>query len=179
MKVELPQIEGAWLPTVQIGQDVSNKNISPWVFTEDKIESYDVDNKFAELEVVYFKIDDSLFMDFSAGKPFKDTKEQFGNFFWGAGITRTHSVCRITFKDDNLIIIPLNIEWFKERIKENKLDLSYVKADKSINCIFTATTEQWVSFLKTYANDKDVFSDKYKFVFRKLDKDKADTNNGK
>ena len=81
-KVELPQIEGAWLPTVQIGQDVSNKNISPWVFTEDKIESYDVDNKFAELEVVYFKIDDSLFMDFSAGKPFKDTKEQFGNFFW-------------------------------------------------------------------------------------------------
>lgn len=36
-------------------------------------------------------------------------------------------------------------------------NLSLIRADKESNYIFTATAEQWVSFLKTYGSDKDVF----------------------
>lgn len=177
LKTELPQIAGEWISIIHMGEDVSNKNISPWKFTKGKIETYDENNKYSELEVVYFKIGDNLFMDFTAGNPSKASKD-IGNFFWGAGVTHTHSLCRITFGDDNLVIIPLNIDWFEDRIKEKKLNLSLVKADKDSNYIFTAPTDQWISFLKTYASDKDVFSEKYKFVFKKL-YNKPDAGDGK
>ena len=177
LKIEIPQIVGEWISIIHMGKDVSNKNISQWKFTKDKIETYDEDNKYAELEVVYFKIGDNLFMDFTAGKPSK-ASDDIGNFFWGAGVTLVHSLCRVTFRDGNLVMTPLNVEWFEDRIKEKKLDLSFVKADKDSNYIFTAPPEQWITFLKTYANDKDVFSEKYKFVFKKP-YNKPDAGDGK
>jgi len=172
LKVELPQIEGEWNSIIQMGEDVSNKkNISPWKFTKDKIETYDENNKYSELEAVYFKIGDNLFMEFTAGRPSKSLGD-IGNFFWSAGITGTYSLCRVTLTDDNLVIIPLNYKWFEDRMKEKTLNLGCVKTDN--NCIFTAPTEQWTSFLKKYGSDKDVFSESYKFVFKKLRK-KPDT----
>jgi hypothetical protein len=62
----------------------------------------------------------------------------------------------------------MDIEWFADRIKEDELDLPYVKpARKGANYIFTATTGQWEDFLKKHAGNKEVFNPKYKFVFRK------------
>ena len=66
-----------------------------------------------------------------------------------------------------MVIIPLNFEWFEDRIKKKKLTLSFVKADESSNYIFTAPTKQWISFLKKYAGDKNVFDKKHRFVFKK------------
>jgi len=176
LKIELPRIEGEWISIIQMGDDVSSKkNISPWKFTKDKIETYDENNKYSELEVVYFKIGDDLFMEFTAGRPSKSSGD-VGNLFWSAGLTVTYSVCRITFIDDNLIIIPLNYKWFEDRMKEKKLDLNCVKTDS--NCIFTAPAEKWISFLKKYGSDKDVFSESCKFVFKKPS-DRPDTGAGK
>ena len=168
LQVDLPQIVGEWLSTVQMGEDVTRENVSPWRFTAKTIETYDENNKFSELETAYFKIGDSLFMDFTAGNPLKDSAE-FCNIYWGAGITLTHSLCKVSLDGNRLVLIPLNFDWFEERIKEKKLQLSFVKADKESNYIFTVPASRWVFFLKKYARDKEVFDEKYKFVFQKKD----------
>jgi hypothetical protein len=168
LKVELPQIAGEWISRIQAGNDVSDKKISPWKFTEDAIESYDEDDKYSELKVAYFKIGDNLFVDFTAGEPSTDDSGGVGNIFWGAGITLTHSLCRITIKDDSLIIVPMNIEWFEGKAEDKTLALSFVKADKDSNLIFTASAEQWVAFLRTHINDNDLFDDDLTFEFKKV-----------
>jgi len=179
LKIELPQIVGDWTSEILMGEDVSNKKISPWKFTQQNtIETYDKDNRYSELEVVYFRIGDNIFIDFTAGNPLRESRD-FCNFFWGAGITLTHSLCKVSIEDNNLIIIPLNIKWFEDRIEKKKLGLSFVKADKDSNYIFTAPTNQWILFLKKYADDQDVFDEEYRFVFKKKEPfDKADIGNG-
>ncbi|MBM4152450.1 MAG: hypothetical protein FJ220_02870 [Kiritimatiellaceae bacterium] len=71
-------------------------------------------------------------------------------------------------KNDELTLIPLDLEWFTDRIKEGTLTLSWVKAKhKEGNYIFTATPEEWVTFLKKHKDSESVFNPKYKFVFKK------------
>jgi hypothetical protein len=167
LKVELPQITGEWISTIHFGDDVSNKKISPWKFTENAIETYDSDDKYSELEVVYFRIGNNLLMDYTAGEPSKDDSKSCGNVFWSTGIALTHSLCRIIIKDDSLIMIPMNIEWLAEKIENKTLTLSFIKADKDSNYIFTASSEQWVEFLKTHADDKGLFDEDLRFEFKK------------
>ena len=162
LKVDLPLIEGEWSSVVQIGENVSGQKIFPWEFLKDKVKTYDADNNFAELEVAYFKIGDDLFMDFTAGEPRDGV-----NLFWGAGVTLTHSLCKVILREDELVLIPMDIEWFEKKIKQKDLIFSFVKADKNSNYIFTATPGQWVAFLRAHANDKGVFNEKYRFVFKK------------
>ena len=166
LKVDLPQIYGEWESVIHMGEDVSDKKISPWIFSADTIETHDEDNKYSELEVTYFGIADKLFLDFTAGEPTKGSAD-FKNFFWGAGVTLTHSLCQVSFADGALVLIPLNLEWFEGRRKKDELGLSFVKADKDSNTIFTASAEQWVSFLQEHASDGGVFDENHKFVFKK------------
>ena len=167
LKVELPQVVGDWASIIHMGDDVSAEKITPWKFTEDTIETYDANDKYSELQVVYFRIGDNLFMDFTAGEPSKDDSEGSGNLFWGAGVTLTHSLCRITIKEDSLIMVPMNIEWLEEKIEDKALALSFVKADKDSNYIFTVSAEQWVVFLKTHADEKNLFDEDLKFEFQR------------
>ncbi len=162
-----PELMGEWKSEIQMGDAVTNKQITSWTFKTNKVETYDPENTYSELEVVYFKVADTYFMDFTAGQPVKDKKE-FGNFYWGAGLTRVHSLCKLDIKKSKLAIIPLNLKWFSERIKEGTLNIPYVKSkDKDSNFIFTATPEEWITFLKKYKDSEDVFNPEYKFVFTK------------
>ena len=166
LTVKFPQVIGEWHSAIQMGDDVSVKKISPWKFTEDTMETYDEDNKYSELEVVYFKIGTNMFMDVTAGEPMKDS-EDFGNGFWSVGITLVHSLCKIAVKEDTLVFVPMNMDWVEKKIENKKLKLSFVKADKDSNYIFTASSKEWASFLEKHADDKDMFNDEYKFVFKK------------
>ena len=77
-------------------------------------------------------------------------------------------MCKLDIKKSKLAIIPLNLKWFSERIKECTLNIPYVKSkDKDSNFIFTATPEEWITFLKKYKDSEDVFNPEYKFVFTK------------
>ena len=128
------------------------------------METYDEKNKYAELKVVYFKIDGTYFMDVTAGRLLKD-KEESGNSYWGVGVTFVHALCKIDIGKNKLTIIPLDSGWFTDRIKDGTLNLPYVKSTaEDGNEIFTATPEEWVTFLKKYKDSKDVFNPKYKFV---------------
>ncbi len=146
-----------------MGNDVSNKKITSWKFTEKSIETYDEENIYSKLDVVYFKVGDNHFIDLTAGEPKFET-----NFYWGAGLTLVHSLCKIEIDKDTLTITPLDIEWFTDKIKNKQLNISYVKAiHEDSNYIFTSTPKEWVAFLIKYGNDPDLFNEEYRFVFKK------------
>ena len=164
--VEVPEILGEWELKTEMGSDVREKSITPWRFTEERVETYDESNRFSELEVVYFRINGWLFMDFTAGEPFQD-QDFDTNFYWGAGITRVHSLCKVQIDDGKLVLIPPDPEWFTKRFETNSLpELPHIKT-KDSNFIFTATTEQWHEFLRKHADTTAVFNPKYRFVLKR------------
>ena len=161
----VPDLMGEWASEIHMGESVTNEQITSWAFRTDTVDTYDGDNTYSELEVVYFKLDGTYFMDFTAGQPLKG-KETFCNFFWGAGLTQVHSLCKLHIKKNRLTVIPLDIEWFTDRIKEGTLGLPNVKPKrKDSNHIFTATPEEWITFLKKHKDSGDVFNPEYRFVF--------------
>ena len=104
-------------------------------------------------------------MDVTAGRPLKD-KDTFGNFYWGAGLTPVHSLCKLDIKENRLTMIPLDVEWFRDGINEGTLKLPHVeRTSKDSNYIFTATPEEWTAFLKGHKDNEDVFNPKCRFVF--------------
>jgi hypothetical protein len=131
------------------------------------VDTYDEQNTYSELEVVYFKLGDTYFMDFTAGQPQQD-EDAFGNVYWGAGITIVHSLCELEIKKNKLTMTPLALEWFTDRIDEGALNVPWVKAKhKDSNYIFTATPEEWITFLEKHRDTDGVFDPEYKFVFTK------------
>ena len=67
-----PELMGEWKSEIQMGDAVTNKQITSWTFKTNKVETYDPENTYSELEVVYFKVADTYFMDFTAGQPVKE-----------------------------------------------------------------------------------------------------------
>ncbi len=176
MKTELPRIHGEWKSLVQLGKNSSDREIDPWKFTADRIETYDEHNVFSELETTYFKIGDAYFMDFIAGDPFP-IRRKVGNIYWSAGVTFVHSLCRIRFPDDNrMIIIPLNPEWFVEQMKSGNPLMDFARRDMESGLVSLASTEQWVEFIKSRMDDPDVFNDKYKFEFERITDKREDAS---
>ena len=161
-KVKLNEINGEWISIIQMGNNIEKKPTSPWLFSDKTIVSYDEKNVKSILECTCFKVGDNLFIDTFAGEP--DTKI---NFLWSAGITLVHNVCKISLNKNTLVLTPINFEWFEERIKEKKLGLPYVRANKDSNYIFTARSEDWVKFLKKHGDNPEVFNKKYNFVFKR------------
>ena len=163
----VPQILGEWESIVQLGKDVSNLKIHPWKFGEKAVETYDGENKFGELEVVYFKVNGNLFMDFTAGRMIPD-KHYYPNIYWASAVLPCHSLCRVVLSKDTMIITPLDYDWFVDKIKKKQLSLKYIKPNYSTsNYVFISDSADWVDFLKKYGNDDRVFNPKRRFVFRK------------
>jgi len=168
-ETEIPALMGEWNSRIQMGESVTNKQIKSWAFSTNTVDTYDSDNKYSQLEVVYFKVGDSYFMDFTAGEPVtaKDS-DPCCNFYWGAGLVLVHSLCKLEIKKNELIIIPLDLEWFTDKIDEEKMTLSWVKAKhENSNYVFTATPSEWMTFLKKHKDSSAVFNQKHQFVFTK------------
>lgn len=167
VKVDLPELMGDWKFEIQRGDSITNKQITHWTFTANAVETYDTENTYSELDVVYFKVDGTCFMDFTAGDLREGDGECF-NLFWSVGITPVHSLCQLETTTNTLTLIPLSYEWFTDRIEDETMKLSYVKSNrKDAPYIITATSEEWIAFLREYKDSEDVFNPKHKYVFTK------------
>ena len=166
-RIDLPELTGEWLSEIQMGDSVTNKQITPWTFTTNTVSTYDPENAYSQLDATYFMVDGTYFMDSTAGQP-QEGGGNCGNYYWFSGITLVHTLCKLEINTNSLTMTPLNLEWFTKRIDEGKLNLPYVKSDyKDSNYIFTATPEDWIAFLKIYKDDAGVFDPKLAFVFKK------------
>ena len=163
-RVSLPGIEGKWEPELPEGTNVQDRNLTPWLFSKDEIESYDTGNRFFSLGACYFKINDVLFANFTLGPKTPDINNNHILF----GITPIHTLWKVQMTDETLTLVPLKYDWFEKMIQENKLERLPYHLDKNvILIIFTASTEQWDDFLKEHANDEEIFDIKHKFVFKR------------
>lgn len=165
-KIDIPDLMGDWTSQVQMGKPLT-RQITSWTFNADTVDTYDEDDVYSELEVVYFKLDDTYFMDFTAGQVVKG-QDSLGNSFWGIGVTFVHSLCKLQIANDTLTLIPLDLDWFEKEIQKGTMDVPYIKPDhKDANYIFTATPDVWMEFLKIHKDNEAVFNPKYQFVFQR------------
>ncbi len=151
--IDLKGINGEWLLLKEFGEDVSGKSIRPWVFRDDEVKAYNQDDQSAELNVEYFNVDDTIFIDVSAGEP-----EGFPKMcpWWGIHLQPLHTVYKVSLSEDSLTITPLNPEWFKTSLKNKKISIPFVETQDE-QLIVTAQSEEWIAFLKEYGSNDAVF----------------------
>ena len=161
--IELPGIKGEWILIKDAGEDVSKKDIKPWVFSTDKVETFDEKGIGSVLKLRYFKVDNTVFVDVMAGEP----DESVLNKWWYFHVVPVHSVARVTVKDHILTIIPLDYYWLKDAIKTGKVSLPHIRLKGADMTVFNVYSDTWMAFLKRYRDDKKAFPEKLEYVFKR------------
>jgi len=166
--IEMPQLNGEWILLENMGDDVSDKNIKPWIFREGELQTYNEDGYEGLLKVHFFKVKENTFIDFTAGDLSIDVDI---SELWVFNVAPVHTICKVEIKDDLLILKPMNYEWIDAAIEDKKILLPHivVEANDDIKLI-TAKSEDWIVFLEEYGDDEEVFTEEYQFVL-KMQKD--------
>ena len=171
-EVTIPELMGVWKSEIQLGDSTKGKDIDPWTFSKNTIDSYDLDNTPSELYATYFKIEGIYFMDVGPGRRPEGFKELI-NAYWHVGVMPVHFLFKLEIKDNKLRLIPFNPDWFTDRIEDGtvlKLPFVRVESGRHIeNFICTATSEEWIAFLKKHKDNEEVFWPEANFVFRKVE----------
>ena len=79
------------------------------------------------------------------------------NEFYRMHFIRAHTITRVEIKQDSIQMAFLSASWLKAKIKENRVDTPYVKADDAL--LLTGTTEELQELVFCYASDDQAFAD--------------------
>ena len=172
--IEMPGIRGEWILMRDAGKDASKKDIEPWVFSGDKVETFDEKGRRSILKVRYFKVENTVFVDVMAGEP----DQSVLNKWWYLHVMPVHSVARVMLKDGVLTIIPLNYSWLKDAIEAGRVSLPHIRLKAADMTVFNVDSDTWMAFLKKYKDDKDAFTDKLEHVFKRHQPDRGDHMKG-
>ena len=156
-KVTMPGINGAW--TMLDDHGVPRKQ-KAWVFGDDEIVTYSDKGGSGTLDVVYFKVGDTTFMDTTAHSP----DETVVSEWWTIHVSPVHLLCRIGTNDNRLILRPLNFDWLKEALSSNEVSLAVV-TEKGDPALFYASPGDWMQFLKRYGTNDEAFPASGEYVF--------------
>lgn len=162
--IQLPEIYGSWRLIRDDSGDVSKANIRPWRFTGSRITTFDGRGLEAKLEVKYFSIDTTVFMDITAGDPYTSSISEI----WAMHVAPVHTVVKVTIDKDTLILTPLNYDWFESALALHEITLPAIKLETADMTVFNPAPESWMAFLKKYKDKKEVFSEKRRYEFKKL-----------
>ncbi len=147
--VEQPQLEGSWYFT----EDIEANDESPMVISGGKMVIYDDKGQPAESKITFFKIDDVLFADiFPHEGQLKVDLVKDGKPVHLISRVRIISADRFTFN-------ALDYDWLALELETGRIQLPFekVNSDAGYDIIFTATSEQWVEFLRKYKDDLQAF----------------------
>ncbi len=161
--IELPQVKGEWILIKEAGKDVSKKRIRPWVFSSDRVQTFDEKGIGSILKVKYFRVEDTIFADIMPGEPDRTRL----NEWWFFHVAPVHSVARVTIKDDSLIIHPMNYDWIGDALKAGRVSLPYIRLEKENMIVFNTDSDTWMAFLKKYKDDKELFPERLEYVFKR------------
>jgi len=170
--IEAPVKKGAWTMIKKSGKPAMPK---PWVFENDKITIYDDHGACGIVNVVYFKVEETIFIDAIAGEPCKGICT-----WWAMHLTPVHTICRVEIQNDSLTLSPINYEWIEKKLKERPLSLPHLERKDEDFLVFTASAQEWMVFLKKHRNDSKLFSETHalKFIMQnKRSQDGAGTEN--
>lgn len=166
------------IPDMVIGQwQILEKNqsttqaIKPWVFTSDsKLQTFNEKHVMAEFDVIYFKINQNIYMDSIAGDHEPELSE-----YWTYHVFPAHVLTKIEIKDDLLVITPLDYDWIIKNIEIGEIKLSSMKGYDNMT-LFHSTSEEWEQFLKKYGDNKDAFPENNALYFKKALHSNPDTH---
>jgi hypothetical protein len=162
--IAYPQLSGQWRLVKQPGSRSSRTEITPWSFDRKKIHTVDEKGVSSRLRITYFKVGDTVFADVFPDDP-DETKI---NKWWTFHVVPVHSVCKVRVEGDGLTFIPLNYDWLKKALRERELSLSFEMIEDGEHLVFNATSEDWMSFLSEYKDDKSAFDSKNEYVLERV-----------
>ena len=158
--VDLKEVNGSWKLNVVAGEDVSRIDITHWEITDNTLITYDKNGKRSDFNIVFFKLKGQLFADVIGKSP-------QNNDYWNITVLPMHILLKVELNGENMVFIPLNMEWF------NKVDNEKVKVLNSVTYegngkakIYTSSPEEWQSFLEKNMNFPELFNEKQKFVLK-------------
>jgi hypothetical protein len=161
--IKSPVENGEW---VMLDKDGKPEAAKPWVFEDDEILTYDEDGGSGVVKVVYFKIEDTVFMDAIADEPSEGTSD-----WWAMHVTPVHTVCRVVVTNKSVMLTPIDYDWIEKAEKSKALTVPFIKRHEPDSLLFTASSKQWMKFLREHRNSKDLFSETYVVRFMRQEKE--------
>jgi hypothetical protein len=155
--IDAPVKKGNWTMINKKGTLMMPK---PWVFENNRITVYDEHGASGIVNVVYFKVEDKIFMDAIADDPDKGICT-----WWAMHLTPVHTICQVKIKSDSVLLSPINYEWIEKAIKDRSLGLPHLERKSQDFLVFTAEPKEWMDFLKRHINDTELFSETHALKF--------------
>ena len=112
-----PGIKGKWSLVRKGDEEVAQKYPQPWVFTDDEITTFE-HSISSILDVTYFTIGESTFVDLTPAEPDEDKGP---NEWWTIHTIPVHSVCKVVMSADALSLTPLDGEWVAKLLEKRRL----------------------------------------------------------
>lgn len=157
LEADMPAISGQWtLIECSVKEDLNKQ----FTFTKDTIITPEKKGESGKLTSHFFKIDDMVFLDLIATEA-----PECNSFWWVLHISPMHTVSRVIVEEKTMKIIPLNARWIEEEVKTKSVGLPSVWHREQNSYLFTASSAEWVEFLKKYGKDPRAFPEKEAFVF--------------
>jgi len=158
--VALKEVNGSWKLNVTAGEDISNKDITPWEIMDNTLITYDRNDKKSDFNIVFFKLKDQLFADVIG-------KSAQNNEYWNMTVLPMHILFKVEISGERLTFIPLNLAWFNKAGNEKVKALKCAAYEGNNQMkIYTSSPEEWESFLEKNLSNPELFNDKQKFVLR-------------
>ncbi len=151
-KCTIPGIEGEWTLVAKTSND---KPVKPWIISGDKIMTYDEKGARGMLNAVYFRMGESFFLDTIAEGPPEGAVSEW----WTMHLVPAHVVTRVDLHDNNLTLTPIDYNYLEKALEKGEIKLKHMKQKDDNTLLFTASSEEWMDFLKKYGKDKLIFSD--------------------
>lgn len=162
--ISMPQLHGRWQLVTEMGEDVSRKDIRPWIIGNGFAKVFDEEGVGAPLKITFFRIKTTTFVDITAGDLNKEVKL---NLLWMLHVAPVHTVCKLIVRGNRLILIPLDKYWLERAVKGKKVKLRHIRPmKKDALTVYYPSTETWMRFLKLHRDDVHAFpeSGRYELV---------------
>jgi hypothetical protein len=164
---DLKPLLGQWTLKSNFGDDVSEKKLDPWVFNaKGTLEVVDPEGASAEMGVKLFKLGDSLFLDVMPKNPSDESKV---NQYWMFTVRQSHTVCKVILEENRLTLLPLDFVWLKDELPKlaPALPMLGKPTPGGDLPLFTASPEQWETFLRAYGGNTNAFPKKFAVILTK------------
>ena len=158
--IEMPGMYGQWMLKESVFKEGTDQ---PWTFSKDSIIIPGDKGMASALSARFFKVNDMVFVDTIAAEPQQDV-----SLWWTLHISPMHTVSKVIVSEHALRVIPLDASWMEEAVKNKLVLLPAVWHEEQRMHFFTASSAEWVEFLKKYGSDPQAFPEKDAFVFARL-----------
>lgn len=144
--VDKAELYGKWF----FDERVKPGENSPLVLSAGKLTLYDDSGAPADAKLTFFQVDGVLFADIFPEKG-QIKAELVGD------LAPVHLISLVKYENEKLFLNPMDYDWLAKEVEAGTIKLPYTKAGPNTDILFTASSAQWVEFLKAHHKDPKMF----------------------